>query len=512
MFVESPEIVRSMTENYADRSRLLGEIAVSDLDVGDLTIDLYGSLISEHRYRLDQWFGDPWVQTERNAVQARIRDRSVLPEDWVERLRSSQRGEFALLLGLDDAFMTVHPKFDTWDHGTMTATWTRYGLDGRYNADESAGLVLPRFAYPARPLVSPESVSGYLRNVVCVLPAESSRARYRHLDSTLDLPADVHLDWLSIGCVPFVSAVEEMDLSTSESPARYRVQVRDCAEVHERVALVLKHMDATGVIIGFLPEATLTAETLEVWRNLVRRTARPAGGRLEWILTGTGPLGGSTPPANRAVMIHRLTGEVVMSQDKMHPFTFDANQLAEWNLQPFLGHDTTSEDLLEGSELTIVSGRLGRVAIVICEDLDRAADLVPTIRAFNVSHVFTPIFAKEIGLISWQYGAAASLTREAGTSVFVSNSLVVPRLKVEVGPVRTSMAVWVEDESYNSWGVGFQHGYAERAHDVYVLVAPSGTNAFPTALDRRRSSVIDVDEVRRVGGDRRMSRQGGPRQ
>jgi len=481
---------------------------VSGVDVGDLCLRLYDELAGERRHRLNEWFGDPWVQRTRRGVSVQIYGRAKLPEALVNDLRTSSRGKFALALGIDDSLAAASPFTESFDQGPLTALSARYRRFGRFNSDASEGLLLPRCAFPGRPEVIPERFDEYMRKVVRVPPAVADRVIYRPLRTVEDVDGGVRLDWLPVGCAPLIDAIEDLDVQVLDEPRRFRLATEDTNEHRVRMERILRNFDASGVVVGFLPEAALCASLVRHWQELMRQIPRPRGSRLQWVLVGTGPTTEGEPPVNQAVLLNRITAEVLITQDKLHPFTFDAAQLGDWALTPYLGAAPITEDIVESDRLTIVASNLGRIAILICEDLDRAADVAALVAAFNVSHLFSPVFAKELERYRWQQNAADGFTRETGTTTFVNNSLVVPRLQGRVGPARTCLAVWPDDESRNTWGHEVQFGFAEEPTDVFVLFGPSGTSASPLSFNRRRAerrqTVIDLEKMPEVGGDRRI--------
>jgi hypothetical protein len=415
-------------------------------------------------------------------------------------------GQFALLLGLDDAMAEVRP-----DTGEIPEKLIRlanqYNDLGRYNRHTDNGMLLPRFAYPARPVVVPDNVDDYLCNVVCVSPSTAAAVYHHHLDPDEDLSPHANFEWVTVLCVPFLESIREMELViSSESPRMFRAGPNETSSLRERAVEILAALDSAGELIAMLPEATLSPDLLGHWQALLRENPPPRDGRLTWLLIGTGPVGDSDPPPNRAVILHRDTGEIVLTQDKMHSFTLDAAQLRDWNLDGILGPQAVTEDIECGARLTICESRFGRVAIAICEDLGRVIQLGPLIREFGVSQVFAPIFAKEIVPYHWEQQASESLTHAVGTSVVVANSLAIPRLQEESasGRVRTALAVWADEVSGTSWGTSYREGFADVATDVARVIMRMGLAPHPTAL-RSGSLVARSPHDRRTGPDTRRT-------
>ncbi|MFD0852543.1 hypothetical protein ACFQ07_09930, partial [Actinomadura adrarensis] len=68
---------------------------------------------------------------------------------------------------------------------------------------------------------------------------------------------------------------------------------------------------------------------------------------------------------------------------------------------------------------------LGRLAVLICEDLSRSLGWERELLSCGVSHLLVPIFSKPILRYRWEQQAAERQIAALGSWVTVSNSLVV---------------------------------------------------------------------------------------
>jgi predicted amidohydrolase len=195
---------------------------------------------------------------------------------------------------------------------------------------------------------------------------------------------------------------------------------------------VLDALDTSGASIGLMPELTLEAGLLDFWIELVRDRPAPSS-QLKWLLVGTGPTTADDPPINEAVIIDRVTGDIILRQRKVFRFTLTAAQLDEWALDDLLGAEPITEDLTAGESISVIESAIGRIAILVCEDLARVMDFGPGLRALGISHVFAPVFSKETKPHHWEHAKAKEYATETGAEVTVVNSLVVPRQMGESG-------------------------------------------------------------------------------
>ncbi|MGB0097746.1 MAG: hypothetical protein WBP81_35065, partial [Solirubrobacteraceae bacterium] len=148
---------------------------------------------------------------------------------------------------------------------------------------------------------------------------------------------------VAVGCVPMLSGYDDLELSCRDDDGcrRYRIRPRR-ASLSGRVRAALRGLDASGAVVGVLPEATLSNELLDLWISAIRTEERPEGSRLDWVLAGTGPVGDAEPPHNRAVMLERTTGQKVFEYDKEFDFTLTPDTLEKWNLGDIIGDSCSS--------------------------------------------------------------------------------------------------------------------------------------------------------------------------
>ena len=75
-------------------------------------------------------------------------------------------------------------------------------------------------------------------------------------------------------------------------------------------------------------------------------------------------------PANAAVLIDALTGELLVHQRKVHPFNFSPADVELWGLGGRF-EALIDEDLSRGERLCVIKAGGVRLVILVCEDLAR---------------------------------------------------------------------------------------------------------------------------------------------
>ncbi|MDX6440061.1 MAG: hypothetical protein QOF45_2644 [Gaiellaceae bacterium] len=356
------------------------------------------------------------------------------PDDFTPQL-------FATLLGLDRALLYANPFFGSFDQGALTDIAVRYAMTGALNTDRTAGTLLPRCAFPARLAATPNSLNDIFLGVVWVPKQEWNRTEHFRIPTRNDLTRRERETDLEVVCVPAVSDAEEFDWSIHEhSGVRfYRIALRDEAITKEWISRILAELDVVGATIAVFPELVLSEALLKLWKEVLLECPPPGESRLKWLLVGTGNTEIGPRPVNRCVLLDRVTCEIVLTQDKVFPFPLTADQLVEWKLQDLLGTELADEDIESGKHVTVVESRLGRLVVLICEDLARIVDLAPRLRTHGISHVFSPIFSKETKPHHWEHVKAKEYATEMGAAVVVSNSLVIASRMDDSGPWGTSM-------------------------------------------------------------------------
>jgi predicted amidohydrolase len=185
---------------------------------------------------------------------------------------------------------------------------------------------------------------------------------------------------------------------------------------------------ASGAMVGLLPEEALSGSLLAIWKRRLAETYAAAHSRLALIIAGTGPVtAGDGRPVNRAVVLDR-TGQELWSQDKLCDYTLDEATVTLWNL-PSMGTGDLQEYITLGNQLVVAETTFGRVAILICEDLQRCDSRRVVPRDLGVSHLLVPVFDAPLGAHRWQRFAAENHLKWTGSRVVVSNSRVVGHLQ-----------------------------------------------------------------------------------
>lgn len=337
---------------------------------------------------------------------------------------------YAALRGMDEAFHYVNPilKGNERTPRALVALEGYVAARARLDSDAHAhgGALIPRIVRRDDPVAEVEhkrDLFSYVQRV----PADSwDHTAIRVLDASVAIESHDLRAGLDIACVPVIADLSEMRFEKRELDGRryYRISPRDLARTRKRIPEIVAALDATGAMIALAPEATLTPALLECWQESLRSRRATS---LRWVLAGSGDLTpGGKHSNNTAVLLDGRTGQVIGSQHKLYPFNLSAEIIKRWDLSGHFGTDAIAEDLAPMPRiLTVFDAGAVRAAIVICEDLNRPLDLGPLIRDLGISHMFVPVFSRQIKPHRWEQTAAAVHARATGTTVIVTNSMII---------------------------------------------------------------------------------------
>lgn len=408
------------------------EIELPD-DPADLFVVLYDAL--PHwpfsGRTANQWFCDSSVKQRAELVCKDVRSDGHASIGLVRNLirEYGDQGMFAVLMGLDRAFENAGIYPGTTGESTMCWLGRRYQNTNSLNSNtEQAGLLLPRYTRPGRVMAEHAGKPDFF-SVHRVTPATREgiwHSGILHLE-----PRDcARKQAISIGAAPVLESYLDLkfEFSESDSIGLYRITPDD-DRLRPRIEKVLQSLENSGAQIGVLPECTLSIDLLEHWNALLHEDP-PVASRLQWILPGTGPIvstDSEQAPPNRAILFDRETAQVLLWQDKMAGFTLGEGQAEDWQLPDRPKREPAAEDISKGQQVAVLETFLGRIAILICEDIKQDAAWLGKCQAFGVSHIFVPLFAAPISqkVKRWALEAAEHCVDQLGAWVVLSNSLAV---------------------------------------------------------------------------------------
>lgn len=396
----------------------------------DLFVHLYDALPDDvfQGWTATRWYAEERVRREANGIAETVLATGVLDPAATAEIVAARghRGRFVILLGLDIALAHASPYAPYHGAPALAGVLVNYLTEGKLNGPGTTGALLPRCAFPGRPrgLRAKAEFFGVHR---------VSQAEWDKIDLRV-LPAvnDPHLsrdEPVAVGCAPVLETFDDVEIEFEERHGMtvYRLRPMDSAGVRSRIKAIVRRLDESGAQLAVMPEAALSDALLEHWKEVAFDTAARDRSRrpLRFLLLGSGPLGAEDPPPNRAVLLDRWTGQELLVQDKLSGFTLDAGQMRLWRLPDAPPSGTAVEYARPGTRIGVLDSSLGRLAVLICEDLGRSIGWERELQSCGVSHLLVPIFSKPILEHRWEDQGAERQVTDLGTWVTVSNSLAV---------------------------------------------------------------------------------------
>lgn len=396
-------------------------------DAADLFAQLYDTL-PERLFAEDEeaeaWLDDEDVADIAASIETEAVEIGCVSAGLVERfltVEQVERNTFAILLGLDRAFMQVDLTTATRDSAGVSELAARYLETGRYSTTAVEGAVVPKIVAPAQEHLIPQSMREAFAAVIRVpagLPVKVDYEVLRVWPTRTEREAGLYVaampafdrnELLLARRIPGPPACYSLRLQTPEDPLAW---------VHAR----LEALDATEAFVAVLPELAVTPELVGAWRTACQQT--PAvDSRLRAIVIGSGPdcADEQVRPHNRAVVIDRATGEVLWHQDKQFRFQLEQDILDRWNLDE-LAPGPLEEWIIAGGELTVREAPGLRMTILVCEDLTELQTVGQAVAQLGVSHALCPVFSQAIRRYRWEQNHAGWLSQNAGVQTIVCNS------------------------------------------------------------------------------------------
>lgn len=147
-----------------------------------------------------------------------------------------------------------------------------------------------------------------------------------------------------------------------------------------------------------------------------------------------------------------------------------ADQARDWNLPGAPASGSAAEDITRGLAVTVLETSLGRLAILICEDLNQSVQWERELAECGISHLFVPIFSKPIMQYRWEQAGAQRQIDNTGAWLVIANSLAV---QSAMTPTKQNGEEWYTcliagpgDPDRRSYAYDLQFGSAKTGGDL----------------------------------------------
>ncbi len=365
----------------------------------------------------------------------------------------------AYLYGLDAALVEVHPSRGdplSLCDGLLDVA-ERYRATGSLCSADVPGALLPRFTEAQSG--PPDRLVDLFATVLRV--SEQTSRAVRLLRPPDPAAPSAFRSWdqgraILVACPSLISDGGELcwKVSRRRGHERFAAEAQNGAALHDRVPRVLERIDRTGAQIAVLPESTLTPALLETWLKAIRERRTPSELRL--LLPGTGNLAKTDPPSNIAVLLDGQTGEEIMRVRKRNRFRLEAPQRAAYGLgDESAGAITEDLDRVPEEPMPVLDLPIGRLAILICEDLAATEQYLGPLVEVGTSLILSPVLSRPPGGdYRWEQRRAENYATRPGGTVVISNSLAVALRVGSQLPAVTSLVVNRHGAAQGKTGTG----------------------------------------------------------
>lgn len=340
---------------------------------------------------------------------------------------------FELAQAVNDALETTVPTRAGRSGSRLPTVAARWAATGLLNDPAAAaGALLVRFVLPARP--GPvDRVEDWFTNVIRIDPQRWPNVDHvvltggRHDLGTFGVGATVR-----VGCLPVAESLD--DFLVDSVGGDYYLGPADSLRERSAIEQAVAALDSAGVDVAVLPEATIDEDSARTWSEVLAENPPDPHQRLKWILIGSGPFDADdAKPRNRAVVLDRRTGVEIAAQDKRFRFTMTADHVTDWGLDGRLpATGALAEGISLSERVTVIESLTGRHGVLICEDLSRP-DGVAELAAAGASHLYVPIFAREILKYRWEQQGVDNALLHSGAFGVVSNNRAVLNARRSMG-------------------------------------------------------------------------------
>jgi predicted amidohydrolase len=348
---------------------------------------------------------------------------------------------YAVVRGLDRALAHVNPLLAGVPPPALAPLALRLARAGRLDTGAAGGALLPRVASGGRRGQLAEDLAEALGAVVRVPAGDWAACDHAVLPPWARLTRADRARGLRIAAAPVIADPDELDWRVEERRGLrfYRIAPADRPATRARIARVVGALERSGAAVAVAPELSLSPALLECWQRALAGREGAADSALRLVLVGTGDVDRTRPTSNTAVLLDAVSGEIVATQRKIHPFNLSAADIELWGLADRLP-GPADEDLAPGERVTVLEAGGVRMAVLVCEDLARLPALAGPLCSHGVSLLLVPVFARPTKDRRWERARAESYSDATGSAIVVANSLVMASI-LGVAPAGTAIAV-----------------------------------------------------------------------
>jgi len=283
---------------------------------------------------------------------------------------------------------------------------------------EASGRLIPSAARSVRG----NSLRQFYGNLLRVGPAADQGVDYGVSSSIPTKPPGAAL---IVGFIPTVHAAGEMSWSIERGAFHVRLNPKFEKKVIERVIRSLEWLLSRRADVIVIPELVSSIALRERVGEELRSHAAHTP---LLVVCGSEAVRSDSPTkrTNRAFVLGP-SGRELWTQDKHHPYSISAEQIAQWGLQRQLGKVKRNEVGTSTRKKVVIRDipGSGRFCVVVCEDLARSEPVQNAIRDFGVDMGVVVVMNGLFSESGWRLRHAVNLAEEPGSRIAIGNSCAI---------------------------------------------------------------------------------------
>jgi predicted amidohydrolase len=261
--------------------------------------------------------------------------------------------------------------------------------------------------------------------------------------SGLAIPSERWGDRLRVAFAPTVMSMSDLRFEPIDEPSgrrSFRVVLKDPASVRDMARRVIHKAGEQGVDILLFPELCLTHSEQEALGGVLASASASHGGRPWLVVAGTShaPRAGGSGHQNQAVVFHG-SGARLLTHNKLFPYEISRGEADRYGIGEALQQEPRVEDIeVDERRIEILESPMGRLAVVICEDLANHALIGPLADALEIDWLLVPVMDGAQTPTRWtaRYGVRYAVDAGVTTVVATCGALVEAHRQFELAQGR----------------------------------------------------------------------------
>ena len=199
-----------------------------------------------------------------------------------------------------------------------------------------------------------------------------------------------------------------------------------------RARALVAALERQQVAVAVLPELVVSPAAVKALQAALRESlGRAEGSCVRLVVAGSGlseERHDATGLAYNECVVLGAGGRVLWRQRKVNHYAMSCQNMEHYGLHPCIQPDRRDhvEDVQTGRVVELRDGRLGRLMVLICEDLAQAEPADVLLAGLGPEWVFTPVLDGELTVGRWIHQRAWPNADRFHTNTVVATSLVLP--------------------------------------------------------------------------------------